>query len=152
MSTPSITSWPAGVTRTRKTDQGHLSFTLISPHDDRTGWGFRFLPTVESSGLVLRAQQPDSADHAPAHDGWGSRRQRVGWEAGLAQAACLRGCALLPVRARGRSICYSLTRPEVEELPSTTQTLVPATGTAVEPCTTYVPLVPETPVMKETVR
>ena len=58
-------------------------------------------------------------------------------ELGLAQStvsghvACLRDCGLVQGRAQGRSVYYSLTRPELMDLLIAAEVLLSATGNAV---------------------
>ena len=64
-------------------------------------------------------------------------------ELGLAQStisahvACLRDCGLVQGRTQGRSIYYSLTRPELMDLLAAAEALLAATGNAVDLCPTY---------------
>ena len=64
-------------------------------------------------------------------------------ELGLAQStisahvACLRDCGLVQGRTQGRSIYYSLTRPELMDLLAAAEDLLAATGNAVDLCPTY---------------
>lgn len=64
-------------------------------------------------------------------------------ELGLAQStvsghvACLRGCGLVQGRAQGRSVYYSLTRPELLDMLATAEVLLAATGNAVSLCPNY---------------
>lgn len=64
-------------------------------------------------------------------------------ELGLAQStvsahvACLRECGLVQGRTQGRSIYYSLSRPELMDLLATAEGLLAATGNAVDLCPTY---------------
>ena len=86
------------------------------------------------------------------------RVRNLSSELGLAQStvsghvACLRDCGLVQGRAQGRSVYYSLTRPELMDLLIAAEVLLAATGNAVRLCTNHVPLGPEAPVMKETAR
>ena len=62
---------------------------------------------------------------------------------GLAQStvsahmACLRDCGLVTGRAAGRSVYYSLARPELMDLLSQAEVLLAATGNAVSLCPVY---------------
>lgn len=62
---------------------------------------------------------------------------------GLAQStvsahmACLRDCGLVTGRAEGRSVYYSLARPELMDLLSQAEVLLAATGNAVSLCPVY---------------
>ena len=62
---------------------------------------------------------------------------------GLAQStisghlSCLRECGLIDYRPVGRQSFYSLTRPELTSLLSATETLLAATGDAVDLCQHY---------------
>lgn len=64
-------------------------------------------------------------------------------ELGMAQStvsthvACLRECGLVVGRHQGRQIFYALTRPELLDLFVAAETLLAATGAAVELCPTY---------------
>ena len=64
-------------------------------------------------------------------------------ELGLAQStvsghvACLRDCGLVQGRAQGRSVYYSLTRPELMDLLIAAEVLLSATGNAVSLCPNY---------------
>ena len=64
-------------------------------------------------------------------------------ELGLAQStvsghvACLRGCGLVQGRAQGRSVYYSLTRPELLDMLAAAEVLLSATGNAVSLCPNY---------------
>ena len=64
-------------------------------------------------------------------------------ELGLAQStvsahvACLRDCGLVQDRTQGRSIYYSLARPELMDLLAAAETLLAATGSAVSLCPNY---------------
>lgn len=64
-------------------------------------------------------------------------------ELGLAQStvsahvACLRECGLVQGRTQGRSIYYSLSRPELMDLLAAAEGLLAATGNAVDLCPTY---------------
>lgn len=64
-------------------------------------------------------------------------------ELGLAQStvsahvACLRDCGLVQGRTQGRSIYYSLARPELMDLLIAAETLLAATGSAVSLCPNY---------------
>jgi DNA-binding transcriptional ArsR family regulator len=54
-----------------------------------------------------------------------------------AHLACLRDCGLVAGRPEGRQMFYSLTRPELMDLLSAAETLLAATGNAVELCPNY---------------
>ena len=62
---------------------------------------------------------------------------------GLAQStvsahlACLRDCGLVVGRPEGRQMFYSLTRPELLDVLAAAETLLAATGSAVELCPNY---------------
>jgi ArsR family transcriptional regulator len=62
---------------------------------------------------------------------------------GLAQStvsshiACLRECGLVSGRMEGRSVHYSLARPELLDMLAAAETLLSATGNAVALCETY---------------
>ncbi|MCW2133434.1 MULTISPECIES: ArsR/SmtB family transcription factor [Crystallibacter] len=64
-------------------------------------------------------------------------------ELGLAQStvsahvACLRDCGLVDGRAQGRSVYYSLTRPELMDMLAHAEVLLAATGNAVSLCPNY---------------
>ncbi|AUI52869.1 ArsR/SmtB family transcription factor [Arthrobacter crystallopoietes] len=64
-------------------------------------------------------------------------------ELGLAQStvsahvACLRDCGLVDGRAQGRSVYYSLTRPELMDMLAQAEVLLAATGNAVSLCPNY---------------
>ncbi len=64
-------------------------------------------------------------------------------ELGLAQStvsqhlACLRGCGLVTARAVGRSSVYTLAQPALTNLLAAAETVLAATGNAVELCPTY---------------
>ncbi|MCQ6271190.1 metalloregulator ArsR/SmtB family transcription factor [Pseudarthrobacter sp. R1] len=64
-------------------------------------------------------------------------------ELGLAQStvsahmACLRDCGLVEGRAQGRSVYYSLTRPELMDMLAQAEVLLAATGNAVSLCPNY---------------
>lgn len=54
-----------------------------------------------------------------------------------AHIACLRDCELLASRTQGRSIYYSLSRPELMDVLSQAEILLAATGNAVSLCPNY---------------
>lgn len=56
-----------------------------------------------------------------------------------AHIACLRDCELLTGRTQGRSIYYSLSRPELMDMLSQAEILLAATGNAVNLCPNYGP-------------
>ena len=62
---------------------------------------------------------------------------------GLAQStvsghlSCLRDCGLVTARAEGRASLYSLSRPELLDLLAAAETVLAATGEAVNLCPTY---------------
>lgn len=56
-----------------------------------------------------------------------------------AHIACLRDCELLTSRTQGRSIYYSLSRPELMDMLSQAEILLAATGNAVNLCPNYGP-------------
>lgn len=64
-------------------------------------------------------------------------------ELGLAQStvsahvACLRDCGLVEGRAQGRSVYYSLSRPELMDMLAQAEVLLAATGNAVSLCENY---------------
>lgn len=64
-------------------------------------------------------------------------------ELGLAQStvsahiACLRDCGLVEGRAQGRSVYYSLSRPELMDVLAQAEILLAATGNAVSLCPNY---------------
>ncbi|MEE1622734.1 ArsR/SmtB family transcription factor [Zafaria sp. Z1313] len=64
-------------------------------------------------------------------------------ELGLAQStvsahvACLRDCGLVEGRAQGRSVYYSLSRPELMDMLAQAEILLAATGNAVDLCPIY---------------
>lgn len=64
-------------------------------------------------------------------------------ELGLAQStvsahvACLRDCGLVTGRVEGRSVYYSLARPELMDLLAQAEILLAATGNAVALCPNY---------------
>lgn len=64
-------------------------------------------------------------------------------ELGLAQStvsahvACLRDCGLVQGRPQGRSVYYSLARPELMDLLAAAEALLTATGSAVDLCPSY---------------
>ncbi|MCI4658457.1 ArsR/SmtB family transcription factor [Cryobacterium zhongshanensis] len=64
-------------------------------------------------------------------------------ELGLAQStvsahvACLRECGLVEGRAQGRSVYYSLSRPELMNMLAQAEVLLAATGNAVSLCPNY---------------
>lgn len=51
--------------------------------------------------------------------------------------ACLRDCGLIDYRPQGRSSVYRIIRPELMELLRAAETLLAATGDAVDLCPTY---------------
>lgn len=51
--------------------------------------------------------------------------------------ACLRECGLVDYRPQGRASVYHLTRPELMDLLAAAETLLAATGNAVELCPRY---------------
>ena len=79
-------------------------------------------------------------------------------ELGLAQStvsghvACLRGCGLVQGRAQGRSVYYSLTRPELMDLLIAAEVLLAATGNAVSLCPNYGLDARDTPQIQEITR
>lgn len=64
-------------------------------------------------------------------------------ELGLAQStvsahmACLRDCGLVTGRVQGRSVFYSLSRPELMDMLAQAEILLAATGNAVSLCPNY---------------
>lgn len=64
-------------------------------------------------------------------------------ELGLAQStvsahvACLRDCGLVEGRVQGRSVYYSLSRPELMDMLAQAEILLAATGNAVSLCPNY---------------
>ncbi|TVU61984.1 winged helix-turn-helix transcriptional regulator [Paenarthrobacter nitroguajacolicus] len=64
-------------------------------------------------------------------------------ELGLAQStvsahvACLRDCGLVQGRTQGRSVYYSLSRPELMDMLAQAEILLAATGNAVSLCPNY---------------
>ncbi|WOC63444.1 metalloregulator ArsR/SmtB family transcription factor (plasmid) [Paenarthrobacter sp. AT5] len=64
-------------------------------------------------------------------------------ELGLAQStvsahvACLRDCGLVEGRTQGRSVYYSLSRPELMDMLAQAEVLLAATGNAVSLCPNY---------------
>lgn len=64
-------------------------------------------------------------------------------ELGLAQStvsahvACLRDCGLVEGRMQGRSVYYSLSRPELIDMLAHAEVLLAATGNAVSLCANY---------------
>ena len=64
-------------------------------------------------------------------------------ELGLAQStvsahvACLRDCGLVEGRMQGRSVYYSLSRPELFDMLAQAEVLLAATGNAVSLCPNY---------------
>lgn len=64
-------------------------------------------------------------------------------ELGLAQStvsahvACLRDCGLVQGRAQGRSVHYSLSRPELMDMLAQAEILLATTGNAVSLCPNY---------------
>lgn len=64
-------------------------------------------------------------------------------ELGLAQStvsahvACLRDCGLVEGRVQGRSVYYSLTRPELMDVLAAAEVLLAATGSRVSLCPNY---------------
>lgn len=64
-------------------------------------------------------------------------------ELGLAQStvsahvACLRDCGLVEGRVQGRSVYYSLSRPELMDVLAQAEILLAATGNAVSLCPNY---------------
>lgn len=64
-------------------------------------------------------------------------------ELGLAQStvsahvACLRDCGLVQGRVQGRSVYYSLSRPELMDMLEAAEVLLAATGNAVSLCANY---------------
>ena len=79
-------------------------------------------------------------------------------ELGLAQStvsahvACLRDCGLVEGRAQGRSVYYSLTRPELMDVLAAAEVLLAATGNAVSLCPTYGAGARDTPQIQEITR
>lgn len=51
--------------------------------------------------------------------------------------ACLRECGLVEGRAQGRSVYYSLSRPELMDMLAQAEVLLAATGNAVSLCENY---------------
>jgi len=66
-------------------------------------------------------------------------------ELGMAQStvsthvACLRDCGLVEGRVQGRSVYYSLSRPELMDMLAQAEILLAATGNAVSLCPNYGP-------------
>lgn len=54
-----------------------------------------------------------------------------------AHIACLRDCELVTGRSQGRSIYYSLSRPELMDMLAQAEVLLAATGNAVSLCPNY---------------
>lgn len=54
-----------------------------------------------------------------------------------AHVACLRDCGLVEGRVQGRSVYYSLTRPELMDMLAQAEVLLAATGNAVSLCPNY---------------
>ena len=54
-----------------------------------------------------------------------------------AHVGCLRDCGLVRGRPQGRQVFYSLARPELMDLLGAAETLLVATGSAVELCPNY---------------
>ncbi|MCU1516543.1 MAG: winged helix-turn-helix transcriptional regulator [Pseudarthrobacter sp.] len=54
-----------------------------------------------------------------------------------AHVACLRDCGLVEGRAQGRSVYYSLSRPELMDMLAQAEILLAATGNAVSLCPNY---------------
>jgi DNA-binding transcriptional ArsR family regulator len=54
-----------------------------------------------------------------------------------AHVACLRDCGLVEGRVQGRSVYYSLSRPELMDLLAQAEVLLAATGNAVSLCPNY---------------
>lgn len=79
-------------------------------------------------------------------------------ELGLAQStvsthmACLRDCGLVEGRAEGRSVYYSLTRPELMDMLAQAEILLAATGNAVSLCPTYGTAARENDTIQESAR
>lgn len=79
-------------------------------------------------------------------------------ELGLAQStvsahvACLRDCGLVEGRIQGRSVYYSLTRPELMDMLAQAEILLAATGNAVSLCPNYGTVSPGAPLTKENTR
>lgn len=76
-------------------------------------------------------------------------------ELGLAQStasmhvACLRDCGLVEGRAQGRSVYYSLSRPELMDMLLQAEILLAATGSAVSLCPNYGPESAATPIVEQ---
>jgi len=76
-------------------------------------------------------------------------------ELGLAQStvsahvACLRDCGLVEGRVQGRSVYYSLSRPELMDVLAQAEILLAATGNAVSLCPNYGTGSTGVPLMKE---
>lgn len=79
-------------------------------------------------------------------------------ELGLAQStvsahvACLRDCGLVEGRVQGRSVFYSLSRPELMDMLAQAEVLLAATGNAVSLCPNYGTGSTGAPLMKENER
>lgn len=79
-------------------------------------------------------------------------------ELGLAQStvsahvACLRDCGLVEGRVQGRSVYYSLSRPELMDVLAQAEILLAATGNAVSLCPNYGIGSASAPLMKENER
>lgn len=54
-----------------------------------------------------------------------------------AHVACLRDCGLVEGRVQGRSVYYSLTRPELMDMLAAAEVLLAATGNKVSLCPNY---------------
>lgn len=69
-----------------------------------------------------------------------------------AHVACLRDCGLVEGRVQGRSVYYSLSRPELMDMLAQAEVLLAATGNAVSLCPNYGTGSRGVPLMKENER
>lgn len=69
-----------------------------------------------------------------------------------AHVACLRDCGLVKGRVQGRSVYYSLSRPELMDMLAAAEILLAATGNAVSLCPNYGTGRTGAPLLKENAR
>ncbi|GAA3287725.1 ArsR/SmtB family transcription factor [Arthrobacter citreus] len=69
-----------------------------------------------------------------------------------AHVACLRDCGLVEGRVQGRSVYYSLARPELMDMLAAAEVLLAATGSAVSLCPNYGTPTAGEPITKENAR
>ncbi len=66
-----------------------------------------------------------------------TRELRLAQSTVSAHVACLRDCRLVEGRVQGRSVYYSLSRPELMDMLAQAEILLAATGNAVSLCPNY---------------